>query len=284
MKYRYLRFPEGREKAVTFSYDDGNKSDIRLAEIFSSYGMKCTFNITARGRTNPALLTTEEGFEHILGKEHEIALHGAEHRALGAARAIDGIREILDCRLYLEKEYGRIIRGYAYSDFGIARYFNGASYESVRSYLSDLDIAYARALGELNSDFTLPTDWLRWHPNAHHDNADIFEKIDKFLAIKVSEGYVASRYPRLLYIWGHSFEFDNKDNWNRITEICEKLSGKDDIWYATNMEIYEYVTAYNSLVYSADGLRVYNPTLKTIWFDVDGVLYSIAPGEELIIG
>jgi hypothetical protein len=26
---------------------------------------------------------------------------------------------------------------------------------------------------------------------------------------------------------------------------------------------------------------VYNPTLKTVWFDQDGRLYSIAPGETI---
>ena len=45
MRYRFLRFPEGKAKAVTFSYDDGCPEDIRLAEILSEYGLKCTFNL-----------------------------------------------------------------------------------------------------------------------------------------------------------------------------------------------------------------------------------------------
>ena len=32
MRYRFLRFPEGKFKAVTFSYDDGLHADIRLAK------------------------------------------------------------------------------------------------------------------------------------------------------------------------------------------------------------------------------------------------------------
>ena len=47
------------------------------------------------------------------------------------------------------------------------------------------------------------------------------------------------------------------------------------------MEIYNYVEAYRSLIYSADGMRVYNPTLLEIFFDVDGKLYSIKSGETL---
>ena len=41
--------------------------------------------------------------------------------------------------------------------------------------------------------------------------------------------------------------------------------------------------AYEALVYSADGCRVYNPTLQTIWFDDDGKMYCIKPGETIVI-
>ena len=279
MKYKFLRFPEGRSKALTFSYDDGHKCDIRLADIFTSFGIKCTFNL----KSNP-MFSKEEAEEHMLSKGHEIALHGAEHRALGAARAIEGIREILDCRIKLENDFGRIIRGYAYSDFGIGSFHNGASYEGVRSYISELDLIYARALSPYNRDLTLPTDWLQWHPTAHHNDPELPNLIEKFLSADTSSAvYCASRYPRLLYIWGHSFEFNNKDNWYVITEICEKLAGKDEIWYATNAEICEYVKAYESLIHSADGRRIYNPTLLTVWFDIDGKLYSLPSGETLIV-
>ena len=83
-------------------------------------------------------------------------------------------------------------------------------------------------------------------------------------------------------MWGHSFEFERNNNWERLEAICETLADKDDIWYATNMEIYEYVTAFESLVYSADGKKVYNPTLKELWIDDnDGTLHSIKPGETI---
>ena len=119
-------------------------------------------------------------------------------------------------------------------------------------------------------------------PSAHHDNERLFEYIDAFLGLDMSPNtYCAARQPRLFYLWGHSFEFDKHDNWDRLTEICEKISYKNDIWYATNIEIYDYVTAYNSLIYNADGDKVYNPTLIEVWFDVDGKLYSINPGQTI---
>jgi len=49
------------------------------------------------------------------------------------------------------------------------------------------------------------------------------------------------------------------------------------------MEIYEYVKAYDSLVISADGMTIYNPTLVTVWFDVDGTVYKIGSGETVVL-
>lgn len=286
MRYRLIRFPGGKPKAVTFSYDDGCRHDIRLSETLNQYGMKCTFNINSGFMGKDPTdwhLTKEEIREHLLDAGHEIAVHGALHKAPGIIRPIDGIQDVLNCRLALEKEYGRIIRGMAYPDSGIRRFQNGASYEDISHYLKDLDIVYSRTLGQDNNTFDLPTDWYHWVPTAHHNNPSILEWIKEFVNIDVAKLYSASRTSKLFYIWGHSYEFHNNNNWDHLETICKELSGKEDIWYATNIEIYDYISAYHSLVFSADGTRIYNPTLLTIWFDLDGKLYSIKSGETLTI-
>lgn len=68
--------------------------------------------------------------------------------------------------------------------------------------------------------------------------------------------------------------------------ICKALSGNDEVWYATNIEIRDYVDAYMRLVYSADGSTVYNPTLFDIWFEqsyTDGThkILSVKSGETV---
>lgn len=283
MRYVMMRYPEGKAKALTFSYDDGCEQDKRLAQIFDKYGMKATFNFNCE-KSRKFNYTKEQIQEIFLSKGHEIAVHGEYHRANGCTRAIEGIRDVLNCRLELEERCGRIIRGMAYPDTGITRFNNIADYGAVKNYLTELDIAYARTLGGDNDLFELPSDFHAWLPSAHHDNSKIMEFVDKFLAIDTSpKVYHPIRSPRLLYIWGHSYEFDRKDNWEHIEAICEKLANNDDIWYATNIEIYDYTMAYRSLRYSADGKRIYNPTLYTVYFDVDGDAYSIKPGEELYI-
>ncbi|MBR5308263.1 MAG: polysaccharide deacetylase family protein [Clostridia bacterium] len=281
MKYNFLRYPGGKTKAVTFSYDDGAAADMRLAETFTKYNLKCTFNLVGLSVERENGLSVDFIKNEILGKGHEVANHGYNHRAQNKIRSLEGVREIVDCRVALEKALGIIIRGFAYPDSIPKKSTEPNNFERIKHYLPDLDIVYARAAGSPSDKFPLPDDWYDWQPTAHHEAPDLFETIDKFLELDVSKLYIAARDPRLLYIWGHAFEFDRNNNWERLEKICESLSGRDDIWYATNIEIYDYVNAYRSLVFSADNTRVYNPTLIEVWFDIDGKIYNIKSGETL---
>ena len=267
--YRFMRFPGGKFKAVTFSYDDGVKSDIRLAQMFDKYKLKGTFNLNSRRVAREQDLTIEEIRTNLIENGHEIAIHGKYHLAPGKITHLEGIREFLGCRLELEEMFDMIIRGMAYPNSGITLIQNGGTYENIRNYLKDIGIVYSRTLGGDNDSFCLPEDWLAWMPTAHHNNPEIFEYIDKFLSIKRDNpGSNDHKFSRLFYIWGHSYEFDMHNNWDSMEKICSSLSGQEDTWYATNIEIYDYVSAYRSLVISADGKRIYNPTDKEIWFEI----------------
>lgn len=286
MRYCFLRFPGGKPKAFTMSYDDGVRQDIRLAEICNKYGVKCTFNINAgiiAQAPGHRRLCADEIREHLLGAGHEIAVHGFNHRAPGAQRPITAIQDVLNDRLALEAEFGGIIRGMAYPDSGVTKIHAGTSYETIRQILKDLGIVYSRSLAGDNDRFLLPEDWYNLIPTAHHNNPQVLEFAEKFVAFDYEKLYSASRFPRLFYLWGHSYEFDNNDNWDRIEAILEIVAGKDDTWYPTNIQLWEYVHAYESLVYSADSTRVYNPTLMEVWFNVDGKDYSVKPGQTITV-
>ena len=286
MKYRFIRFPEGRTKAVTFSYDDGCRQDLRTVKVLDKNGLKCTFNINSAriGKTSEDWrITADEIQENMLDKGHEIAVHGAWHKAPGKARPIEGIQDVLNDRLELEKIFGRIIRGMAYPDSGIRSFTNQASLENIRNYLKDLDIAYARTLGQYNNLFELPSDWYQWMPTAHHNQPEIFEWAKEFVEMDVDKLYCADREAKLFYIWGHSFEFDSKNNWEQIENICEKLANNPEIWYATNIEIYDYVQAYNRLETSFDQTMVHNPSAIDVWFENKKQIYCVKAGETVRI-
>lgn len=283
MRYCFLRFPEGKFKAVTLSYDDGVCADMRLAALLDRYGMKGTFNINSGLFDWDGRMSPEEIRTHILDKGHEVAVHGENHIAPGVVAPAIAIADIMNCRQTLEDMFGIIVRGMAYPDSGILRLHNGNTYENIRRYVADTGIVYSRALHGDNNSFMLPEDLLAWMPTAHHNNPLLKEYVKEFVQLDEEKTYSSHRFPRLFYLWGHSYEFDRDNNWDVIEDFCAAISNKEDTWYATNIEICEYMLAYRSLVTSVDGKRVYNPTLKTIWMDVDGHLYRIEPGQTILI-
>ena len=83
-------------------------------------------------------------------------------------------------------------------------------------------------------------------------------------------------------MWGHSYEFDDNDNWEVIEEFAKFIGGRDDIWYATNIEIYDYIRAYNSLQVSVDKKIIHNPSAVDIWVSDSGETFEIKAGETLV--
>ena len=83
-KALFVRFPEGRVRALTFSYDDGVISDKRMVELLDRHGMKGTFNLNSglfRKETEPKdrRMTEREIVELFKNGNHEVACHGLTH-------------------------------------------------------------------------------------------------------------------------------------------------------------------------------------------------------------
>lgn len=275
----YMLFPQAKRKALTFSYDDGVEQDIRLMEIFNKNGLKGTFNLNgeplqAAEHTYPAgTIHRRMGYKKALetyggelGKNHEIAIHGYTHPSLTALTRAECNDEVYKDREALETLFGRIVCGCAYP-FGT---YNDVTVDVLR----DNGIVYARTVASTGS-FSIPTDWLRLPATCHHNDPRLFELADRFL------GEPDRSAPWLFYVWGHSYEFEANDNWERMETFCEKVGGREDIWYATNMEVYEYIEAYRALRFSQDGRMVYNPSAVSVWVERDGAVREIEPGETV---
>lgn len=283
MMYRFPRFPGGRDRAFTTSYDDNRQFDRPMLEIMERYGIKCTLNI------NDAFLSNDQA--HRLPPEdtralvdaggHEIAQHCDHHIAPGLASPCTVMREVLEGRQGLERRFDRIVRGMAYPDSGIREISPGISYETIRRILQDAGVVYARSLGGDNDRFRLPTDWYNWIPTAHHDHPQILEWIDKFLSADLSQKPTKEQAPLLFYMWGHSYEFDTHQNWAHLEEICRRVGGHDAVWYATNIEIYDYLAAYTALIFNVEETKVHNPGRVPVWFVADKQPYCVQPGETI---
>jgi hypothetical protein len=267
--YLYLRYPGFLSKALTLSYDDGVVADLRLMEILNANGIKCTFNLNSGLFGLGTRLPEDKIIGHYVASAHEIAVHGYKHLALSALQAPALIAEILEDRKNLEALTGAPVTGmaYAYGDFD----------DRVVSLLADCGITYSRTVTSTHA-FSLPTKPLLWDPTCHHNDPRLME-----LAKRFAEEKTYRDEPALFYLWGHSYEFDEKhdNNWELIEKFLELMGGHDDIWYATNIEIYDYIDAYKRLQFSAKGDTVYNPSAIRIWFSINHEVVSVGAGETL---
>lgn len=270
----HMRFPGGLGKALTLSYDDGVQQDVRLIEILDKNGLKGTFNINsglypAEGTRFPdgqvhRRMTQRQAEDLYKGSGHEVAVHGYTHPFLEQLSSVQVIEEILRDRRKLESQFGCLIRGMAYP-FGT---YNDTVVECLRL----TGIAYARTAGESLS-FDLPKDWLRLVGTCHHNNEKLMDLAETFAENQVEYG------PQMFYLWGHSYEFEMDDNWERIETFAQYMGGRPDIWYATNMEIFDYVSAYKQLLFSADSHIASNPTAKDLYFKLEDKTYCVKAGE-----
>ena len=261
-------YPEGKKKALTFSYDDGQIFDRRLAELLRSHGMKGTFHL------NSGILDPHGGNEVYVGAEelketyagHEIACHGVEHRNPPSLTDTQLVLEILEDRRALERLTGGLVQGMSYA-------FGGYD-KRVIEIAKSVGIKYSRTVNSTRGFFP-PADFMQWHPTCHHNDERLFELGEQFLN---TDGF--NELP-LLYVWGHSFEFGRAGNWNVIEEFAEKMAGREEVWYATNMEIYTYVNATRQQEFSADGRIMYNPTAVSVWMKTKQGLREVKPGETV---
>lgn len=269
--YAFLRFPNFRTKAVTLSYDDGVIFDKKLIEIFNKNGLKATFNLNSGGYGIYGKLSKEEAVLLYKNSRHEIAVHGEAHYSLAEISDATATWDVLADRRDHEETYGVIVRGMAYA--------NGSYNDKIKETLKSCGIVYARTT-EATRSFDIPNDWLMWNPTCHHKDEKFDELIDRFLHSS-SFCWERQEAPRIFYLWGHSYEFNNDNNWEIIEDFAKRVGNRADIWYATNIEVYEYVKAYDSLIYSVNGTRVKNPTATDVWICYYGKEVFVPAGKEV---
>ncbi|OPA73453.1 polysaccharide deacetylase [Paenibacillus selenitireducens] len=257
-----LTFPGGKHKALTMSYDDGRAADRRLIGLFNEHGIKGTFHVNSGLAGQGDRIPLEEMADIFL--DHEVSAHTVTHPTMARCSKEQIIEEIIGDRKRLESAVGYSVRGFSYP--------NGSFNRQIKEMLPFLGIEYARTV-ESHGDFRMPDDFMEWRPTCHH-NGNLLELAETF------KGLNKRQYLYLMYVWGHSYEFDRDNNWGLIESFCETIGGRDDIWYATNMEIADYVNGYRRLRFSASMDFVFNPSYSSIWLEVNGVILEARGGSQ----
>lgn len=268
-------FPQGKRLAVTTSWDDGRVYDRRIVASFNEWGLKGTFNLNSGALTRTGQPAPADSKGRLDASEvaalyagHEVAIHSLTHPSLDRLDASQIAYEILEDRRALEDLVGYPVRGMAYP--------NGRYNAQVISILKSLGIVYARTTENRDPCFP-PTEPLAWPSTAHQYHtqpASVPERFEQFYAGRWS-------YGRVFFIWGHSYEFPDKDDWASLERIYKPLAGKPDVWYCTNIELFDYEAARTRLVLAANRRSAYNPSAIPVTLSVDGKLLDVPAGQTI---
>lgn len=226
----------GKLKAITFSYDDGVTQDKRLIDIFNKYGLKCTFNINS-GLLGTAGLLVRDGVtvahckprpEEIkkIYEGHEIASHSLTHPMLPELSDEEIISEVENDRIALSELAGYEVVGFAYPGGGVN--FDRRVAEIIKN---NTGVKYCRTTVSTHN-FEIQSNLFEFRPTVghHREYSDMLKLGKKFIELETDK-------PALLYIWGHSYEFDIYNRWNEFEEFCKFISNRDEIFYGTNKDV-----------------------------------------------
>lgn len=226
-------------KLVTFSFDDGTLQDRRLVALLNKYGMKATFNLCSNewGQIHTinhlGILVDHSELPETeiaqLYKDHEVACHTKTHPSNLDELSDEAIlAEVEANRMDLERLVGYPVTGLAYP-WGK---WNGTITELLRT---QTPIRYGRTTRKA-TDYRPPEDWLAWHPSGcRASDPALMSEIIRFL--KTPDDGI-----QMLYIWGHSFEFDKTSyGWQVFEDALKVLSSAKDLVFCTNAQVIDLV-------------------------------------------
>ncbi|WP_409342539.1 polysaccharide deacetylase family protein [Paenibacillus sp. MBLB4367] len=263
MRIRFDRFPGGKGRALTLSYDDGRVADRTLIGILNRFGIRGTFHLNSGLLGKPGYVEASE--VKRLYEGHEVSAHTVHHPFLDQSPKDRVAAEILQDRLQLEKLVEYPVKGLSYP--------HGAWNRQVTDMLPSLGVEYARTTRS-HGAFDMPDNALEWSPSCHH--RDMLALGQTFVGERKGHSRLS-----LMYVWGHSYEFENNRNWEELERFCELVGSHPDIWYATNSEIYRYGKAMEQLRFSVSGELVHNPSATDVWFSVEGETALAKSGETI---
>jgi len=225
---------------LTTSWDDGHPLDFKIADLLWRYGLTGTFYIPQNAPTGAMSAA------HIrdLGSAFEIGSHTINHVFLSAATDVQARREIFDSRSWIEDCIGRACPMFSppggkftNRDVGLIRQAGYCAFRTVELMSIDTPRDMGRGL------FLLPTT-IHAFPQpvrAYVKNAikrgrlsNLWRYILHGKSLNWPE--VATSIIRNLaktggvfHLWGHSWELQEKQQWERLEMVLRMMGELTDI-------------------------------------------------------
>jgi|tagenome__1003787_1003787.scaffolds.fasta_scaffold20653696_2 peptidoglycan-N-acetylglucosamine deacetylase len=220
---------------LTTSWDDGHPLDLRVAELLTKYGMQGTFYVPVRSETE----TMSVSQLHELSRAFEIGAHTINHVVLTRMPDECCWEEIADSKAWIEDNTGRPCsmfcppRGkYVQRHTAMVR---KAGYAGLRSTEMLSLAAPSKESGVLVLPTTIqayPHDQLAYLRNVirRTDFGNlwrfiVYARSAEWSRLASSLLYFSAKYGGVFHLWGHSWELQNTDQWQRLEEVLRLMAG-----------------------------------------------------------
>ena len=153
---------------------------------------------------------------------HEVAVHTVLHPNLNNLSDPEILDTVKRDRYNLSEIVGYDVVGMAYPCCAVTAHVK----DVVRA---SGEVLYSRTVAATGLT-SLPTDLFDFGCTLRSNASDLEEQALRFVGAEPDS-------PALFSVWGHSYEFDIDNSWDRFERFCSLISGKADIFYGTNREV-----------------------------------------------
>ncbi|MBR2948477.1 MAG: polysaccharide deacetylase family protein [Lachnospiraceae bacterium] len=266
-------YPEGKRKAFNITYDDGAQQDERFVALLNQYGMKGTFHLNSELMKNGFTWTHESGLEirrlsaqkaRLLYQGHEVASHSLTHPCFEGMTRQQLLWEIGMDRYFLQEIFGTEIGGFAVP----FDYYDEAAADCVR----ECGFSYARTSQESHG-YCPGYDWYWQKAGIYHISGDLKQYVEGFLHTQEELAFGQ--------IVGHSYDLDTLQMWELMESLISRVAADKDTLPVTHLEAVRYWQAMQKAV--IEEAYIFNGSDTVLWFEINGKVCSVSPGERLEI-
>ena len=204
-------------KIVSLSFDDGTVYDLRFIELLNKYNLKATLNLNS-GLKDFVWYYGDHPIERLdlvahksAYDGHEVAAHSLTHPYFSSLTEGEVVRQV-------KEDVENLSRIFAYRVEGFAFPFHDQTEENIATVKENVDLSYIRYSYLDHSGVHL--DRYHIHINALYDDEDIYERLEEFKADDSPEN-------GLFVIAGHAYEFEVKNDWEKIEKLLAYLKNDD---------------------------------------------------------
>lgn len=237
---------QNKQVIITTSWDDGNKSDLKLAKLLKKYKIKGTFYVLPNNKKldRKEFLSDKEIVD--LSRDFEIGAHTMTHPRLTKISLEEAKKEIVDSKKYLEKLTGKEINSFCYP---------GGDYnKDIRDLVEESGFICARTINPIRTKypkdpFEIGVTIKSCSPSVVSLFGEAKYVITKNIHLiqclftkdwekrsKIAFDFVLKN-GGIFHLWGHSWELDNFNEWDKFERILRYISKRPNVIYLVNSEL-----------------------------------------------